>query len=185
MKKMKNLKTFSKAEDLIGTFYFFVSPPFRDSITGHAWIAIKNESDEDFEIGNYTVGKGEYVSLGLFGPVKRIRIGLFYNMETLAQHGHPNKFKKNICVYHKFTKENLKKLNEYINFLDPKSYRVITNNCCHFAAKAWNCLYGDEYKFRYTWRPSKLFSDLMFSVKCDFLPGTVNVLFENDKARHY
>ncbi|MCQ2749963.1 MAG: hypothetical protein MJ246_08550 [Clostridia bacterium] len=185
MNKLNKRTSLSKTKDYIGRFYFFVSPSFVDSITGHAWIAILNESDEDIEIGNYIVRRGEYVSLGIFGPPKQFHIGLFYNRESRAQGKFPSRFKKNICVYHNFTRKNLEDLNEYIDCINTNSYRLFSNNCCHFATGAWNWLYGDEYSFDFMITPLRLFLQLAFSIKYDFLPGIRNVLFENAEVRHF
>lgn len=185
MNKLNSTKSFSKVDNYIGRFYFFVSPTFVDSITGHAWIAVLNESDREIEVGNYTVRSGEYVTLGIFGPPKRLNFGLFYNEESRVQKGINSRFRKNVCVYHAFTSENLEKLNEYLNLINPRSYRLMSNNCCHFAIKAWNLLYGDEYEFDIKRIPSKIFTELVFSIKYDFLPGLKNVLFENEEVRHY
>lgn len=185
MNKLNNTKSFSKTDNYIGRFYFFVSPTFLDSITGHAWIAVLNESEKEIEVGNYIVGSGEYVTLGIFGPPKQFHIGLFYNQESRAQKGFASRFKKNVCVYHSFTNDNLKDLNDYLKSINTNGYELFTNNCCHFAIKAWNMLYGDEYRFDIKRIPSKIFNELVFSIKYDFLPGLKNVLFENEEVRHY
>ncbi len=127
----------------VGTISLYSSPaglPTPSRITGHSWVYIKNTTDKDIKVLNYTVTPNTGISFGTTSnPSMGVR-GIWVNLE-----GNNSNYTENISVTSDFYQEDLEYLEVYLR---NHNRWTLLYNCTTFARGIWNNTYaGNYYKF--------------------------------------
>lgn len=179
----------SHAEDyseVVGEFYIFSSPIAVDSTFGHAWIGILNTSNEPLQIGTFTLNPGEFYTLGRFmNSDNSSASGIYVNYERYRQSYEYN-FRTNSFAHAPFKRIDLIQLNNFLANINPNTYNVVTNNCCHFAIVAWNSCMSEYYTYTYTNNPTTLCNYIIASEQTGQVFGGLDyVLPSSSSYFHY
>ncbi len=123
----------------IGTISLYTSPVFSPTLSrynGHSWIYIKNLSDEDITILDYTVKADTGISFGTTGSPKMSTKGIWVNLE-----GYNRYYLDNLSITADFYQEDLEYLEVY---LTNHNKWTLLYNCTTFANGIWNTSYAGQ-----------------------------------------
>ncbi len=127
----------------VGTISLYSSPVFLPSpsrVTGHSWVYIKNTTNEDFKILDYTVRPNEGISFGTTSNPSMQARGIWVNLE-----GNNSLYTENISITSDFYQEDLEYLETYL--INHNKW-ILLYNCTTFARGVWNNSYaGNYYQF--------------------------------------
>ena len=107
------------------------------SLTGHAWLTIKNNSPYAVNVGKSVLLAYESISLGTWPALNRPYSGLYYNLEHYkyvfnSDLTHHVSYKKNVFIPYWNSKN--------YNIIDHDAWTVMIN-CVVFAVEVWNGLF--------------------------------------------
>jgi RHS repeat-associated protein len=97
---------------------------------GHSFVVVENNSNEAIIVGAYSLDAGSSVSIGTWGNQEG-NSGIWYNLEAL----NPNAFMDDVSMTMNFDKEQLSKINQ---FIDKNDEWTLYRNCSWFASGLWN-----------------------------------------------
>lgn len=136
---------------IIGNVFFLNVYAYSDTITleaysyykegdgsGHAWIAIKNDTENTYNVGACSISPGETITVGLWGNLSDG--GVWYNVESYAinELGY---FNDRVSVSMIIDETQLSTISSYISEHD---YWNIFYNCSCFVQDIWNLVSDDE-----------------------------------------
>ena len=159
-----------------------------DADAGHAFLNIENLTDEDLYIGTFKLAEGEnaYIGARSIGDakgdhyIKDSKNGIAFNFEGVIDHqadqSGDNVYRDFAWFTVSIQKDDLEELYKCIK--DYGKYNVFTNNCAHFASKAWNSVVDEKYKVKETGIPGELRAYIINTFK----GNTASVLSFNDKT---
>lgn len=123
---------------------------------GHAFVSIKNTSDEEMAVGYFTLQPDEEVSVGTWGQAAHW--GIWYNLE--AYYMSIGRYSGIVTLSRGIALSDIEVVNEFIHVSD---YWAPTVNCSGFAVGLWNAAVGgeiDSLSFSGLITPSVLKSEL-------------------------
>lgn len=109
-----------------------------DDGAGHSWIAITNNTNDNFNVGHYYMESGEVVTVGLWGNLEDN--GVWYNLESYLIK-EKNFFNGRVSVSKTITKSELSTINTYVSEHD---YWNVSYNCSCFVKDIWNLVSSDK-----------------------------------------
>lgn len=97
--------------------------------SGHAWITIRNCTDNVLTVGHLDVSAGDTISIGTFGNRANHK-GIWYNIEAYYNSGASSVSKSVYLTLDQFNTVNSK--------INSSNQWTATNNCSKFAVNVWN-----------------------------------------------
>lgn len=120
--------------------------------TGHAYIAVRNNTSHYITVGKYNLAPYDLVTCGKFGNMPDGKC-LYYNLEKYRMWNGNCSYTPNYSLYEDIDSEELNTLSNKI-VTDTKW--TLTNNCASFAARCWNSISSREISAGWISRPKKL-----------------------------
>ena len=123
-----------------------------DSITGHSFLYITNDTIEEITVGYLNVAPGDSITIGRFPNRTGEKIllgspnsnsehkGIWYNIEAKSYDN--GSYRDTIALETTVSNDELYALNIYISNND-NVYDIALLNCVHFAIGAWNLVSSD------------------------------------------
>lgn len=104
------------------------------STDGHSFVAIKNISSSNIQIGLLSpIAPNKSISIGTWGNQTSEHIGIYYNLEALLySQGY---YRNTVSLIMQITASQLTTIN---NFIINNDTWTIPNNCSVFASNLWN-----------------------------------------------
>ena len=155
---------------------------------GHSFLNVENLTDEDVYIGTFKLAEGDnaYIGARLIGDekgdhyIKECNSGVAINFEGvndyLEDQDGDNVYRDFAWYTVSIQKDNLDKLYECMKTYG--EYSLTSNNCAHFATKAWNSVVESKYRVTETGIPGTLKTYITDTLK----GNTATVLRFNNKA---
>ncbi len=127
------------ASDTVAKIYLNCQD-FTFPIRGHSWIYVENLSDEELQIGLYTLPPNEGVSAGTFSFSVSDGFGIYYNVEAFRRNERPQK--NCYTISEELNMEQVKKLSDaLVQRLNTWDFFF---NCVSFSFTMWNAATGDH-----------------------------------------
>ncbi len=123
------------SDAIVAIMYLCVSGPHAPYYFGHAWICIKNISEETIMIGSHSVAPGEMASFGL-----QHFDGMHYNDEMNDYRGETVSARE-----YRLTRNDLDKAEKEITNSRWGWYEYLAHNCTNFATSVWNKVTGQHF----------------------------------------
>lgn len=160
-KRPADLSADDPAEDAVAVMYICAmahdDPDALLNIDGHAFIIVKNLTDEAMTLGGLQIAPGTGMTFGVRGN-KEGHCGLWYNIEGYKNYYDPDYYPGLIGMQVSLTQEMLDIVNRNLALCDKWS---AVYNCTHFAAAMWNAVCSDTVSPGFPGTPEHLRDNLL------------------------
>ena len=120
-------------EPVVAIMYLCASGPHTPYFTGHAWICIRNISENTLTVDGNDIVPGEMVSFGLHSFKPNSFKAMLCNEEMDIYKGETVR-----ALAYEITQSDLDSAEREITASRWKWYELFTHNCTNFAASVWN-----------------------------------------------
>lgn len=105
---------------------------------GHAFISVKNLSNDSFDIGGHEIEAGEEITIGLWG--QKASWSVWFNLEIY--YFEKDLYNKAVSVKREI--ENMDEIQILSDYVKNAGKWTFSYNCSGFALKAWNTIAGED-----------------------------------------